>query len=117
MRSRVRVCFQKKTLIIRLFTVEKCYLAVLVDGLAIFLCTKSHLHDGVYAIKEAISKIGISDAYFAFPFNQTIAAAKCIINQCIEQLNPSRQHPLTESMLNKTRQKGRLSLMPLLSEG
>jgi hypothetical protein len=68
-------------------------------------------------VRKAISKIGISDAYFTFLLSVITAATKCIINQCIEQLNPSCLHPATGSMLNKSRQKGRFSRMPLLTEG
>jgi hypothetical protein len=67
--------------------------------------------------KEAILKIGISDAYFTFLLSATNAAAKCIIYQCIEQLNPSCLHPSTGSMLNKSNQKGRFTRMPLLTGG
>ncbi|WP_219369659.1 hypothetical protein, partial [Enterobacter roggenkampii] len=65
----------------------------------------------------AISKIGISNAYFTFLLSYPYATTKCIINQCIEQLNPSCLHLVTGSMLNKSRQKGRFSRMPLLTEG
>jgi hypothetical protein len=46
-----------------------------------------------------------------------ISVDKCIIYQCIEQLNPSRQLRLTGSMLNKSSQKGRFSRKPLLARG
>lgn len=51
--------------------------------------------------KFAISKIGISDAYFNFPAISAFLSLKCIINQCIEQFIPSLISLLSGSMLIK----------------
>ena len=65
----------------------------------------------------AILKIGISNTIFIIARYLTAFLMKCIIYQCIEQLNPSCLHPSTGSMLNKSNQKGRFTRMPLLTGG
>lgn len=56
--------------------------------------------------KFAISKIGITDAYFNFPAISAFLSLKCIINQCIEQFIPSLISLLSGSMLIKSTEWG-----------